>query len=373
MCPTHLLRSSNLVFACANVYVIFLINHSLHQSSSQVHLLISSLSLSHFPLLYFFNFLFYTDAGSLFFVLLMYLHHLTHQYWLASFFGIISLLFRQSNIVWMFFLASHSSLKIVLRQSEKFNKKNKQQQQLKEKNTNTSFFSFFSFFTLKFLLDTFLLIFSNFTGYIIAAISFVTFILINGSIALGDKSAHEVSFNGVQFIYFIFTTGFFAFPWLLVNVTSTLLVIGKNRLTFFLVFVTFWILWYTRPSPHPYLLADNRHYTFYLWRRLLHLQDPFAVTIFSSVASFGLFAIFNSINGKDGLWKCFFFICILFSVAPQRLLELRYFLVPFVLWRVNVKPASLPLLLELLLNLLLNFVTLGVFIYGARKDVRFMW
>ena len=121
MCPTHLLRSSNLVFACANVYVIFLINHSLHQSSSQVHLLISSLSLSLFPLLYFFNFLFYTDAGSLFFVLLMYLHHLTHSYWLASFFGIISLLFRQSNIVWMFFLAAHSSLKIILRQSEKCN------------------------------------------------------------------------------------------------------------------------------------------------------------------------------------------------------------------------------------------------------------
>ena len=129
-----MLRFINLIFASANAFVMYLIGlHTLKQNTvrftkngcldiddnfiftqrpAKINLLLSTFSLATFPPLFFFTFLFYTDSGSLFFVLLMYLHHINNQEWLASLFGAISLLFRQTNIVWMFFLAAYSSLKV---------------------------------------------------------------------------------------------------------------------------------------------------------------------------------------------------------------------------------------------------------------------
>lgn len=135
ICPTPMLRFVNLVFACGNAYLIFLINCNIHRTdteqtdgtvrpSNNTSLLMSSLSLATFPLLFFFNFLFYTDPGSLFFVLLMYLHHLNGQEWLASLFGTISLFFRQTNIIWLFFAASYTSLQIIIVNMDKMKKKN---------------------------------------------------------------------------------------------------------------------------------------------------------------------------------------------------------------------------------------------------------
>lgn len=378
VCPTHLLRSVNLVFACANVYIIFLINHSLHQyTSSQVHLVVSSVSTSLFPCLYFFNFLFYTDAGSLFFVLLMYLHHLNKSYCLASFFGIISLVFRQSNIVWMFFLASHSSLNIVSRHSEKL----KIKQDLSSSSSSSSYFSIHSvLYITRQVTDLLFKIFSRFTGYIIVAILFVTFIMINGSVALGDKSSHQVTFNASQFIYFIFTSSFFASPLLLLHLLSTLCDGSEKKsrylVPFTLVLVTFGIFLFTRPEAHAYLLADNRHYTFYLWRRLLSKEDPFILCTFAFIATLAFFTMFRAIDDtRDKLWKVLFFLCTFLALTPQRLLELRYFIVPHILWRIHVKPTSLLVItLELTLNLLVNFITIGLFVYGKRgTDVRFMW
>jgi alpha-1,2-glucosyltransferase len=49
--------------------------------------LLSAFNLSIFPLFYFFSFLYYTDVGSTFLVLLMYSLHLDRHDWLASFIG----------------------------------------------------------------------------------------------------------------------------------------------------------------------------------------------------------------------------------------------------------------------------------------------
>jgi alpha-1,2-glucosyltransferase len=76
-------------------------------------LLLSSVSLSTLPPLFFFSFLYYTDPGSLFFVLLMYMFHVNNYEWLASLFGAISLLYRQTNIVWIFLLAAHKSFTVL--------------------------------------------------------------------------------------------------------------------------------------------------------------------------------------------------------------------------------------------------------------------
>ena len=66
---------------------------------------LTGFTLATFPLLYFFTFLYYTDVGSTFMVLLMYCLHLDKRDWFASFIGALAVLFRQTNIVWVFFVA----------------------------------------------------------------------------------------------------------------------------------------------------------------------------------------------------------------------------------------------------------------------------
>ena len=76
--------------------------------------LLSAASLGIFPLFYFFSFLYYTDVGSTFMVMLMYSLHLDGNDWFASFIGALSVLFRQTNIVWVFFVAGQSAGPILI-------------------------------------------------------------------------------------------------------------------------------------------------------------------------------------------------------------------------------------------------------------------
>ena len=63
----------------------------------------TALTICSFPPLYFFNFLYYTDVGSTFTVLLAYLLALHGSHFLASLLGAVAVLFRQTNIIWVAF------------------------------------------------------------------------------------------------------------------------------------------------------------------------------------------------------------------------------------------------------------------------------
>ena len=63
------------------------------------------MSLSSFPLLYFFVFLYYTDVGSTFFILMAYLFCLRGNHLMAAIFAADAIFFRQTNIVWVVFMA----------------------------------------------------------------------------------------------------------------------------------------------------------------------------------------------------------------------------------------------------------------------------
>jgi len=63
------------------------------------------LAVSVFPLLYFYSFFYYTDPSSTFFVLLAYYACVTRNYSTSAALGLVSFFFRQSNIVWVVFMA----------------------------------------------------------------------------------------------------------------------------------------------------------------------------------------------------------------------------------------------------------------------------
>ncbi len=62
------------------------------------------------------------------------------------------------------------------------------------------------------------------------------------------------------------------------------------------------------------------------------------------------------------------------TLLPTPLLEPRYFLVPYVLLRAQVSDVpAWGLALEGIWYVLINAVTMGVFLYYPRGDIRFMW
>lgn len=111
---------------------------------------------------------------------------------------------------------------------------------------------------------------------------------------------------------------------------------------------------------HPYLLADNRHYTFYIWNRF-YGRHQLVRYLLIPVYMFGLFVIFKSLSGSIG-FKIFFVISTILTICLQSLLEVRYFLIPFLILRLQSKTVKRKWsLLEFIINLIINFVTFSYF------------
>lgn len=117
---------------------------------------------------------------------------------------------------------------------------------------------------------------------------------------------------------------------------------------------------------HPYLLADNRHYTFYVWNRFFgrwwfarYLPIPvyYAIVV---LLGFSLFGGRQPTVGYGVLWIA----ATIASVALQQLIEVRYFILPFLVLRLlqtNIRPSKRLLVCEIAMNVVINAATFYVF------------
>ena len=91
-------------------------------------------------------------------------------------------------------------------------------------------------------------------------------------------------------------------------------------------------------APHPYLLADNRHLAFYAWRRWLG-HERLRLTLVP--AALATLVLLSAGSGRRPLLAR---VALAGGTAlvlvPQRLLEFRYFIVPFLLARLQLRPAG---------------------------------
>ena len=85
---------------------------------------------------------------------------------------------------------------------------------------------------------------------------------------------------------------------------------------------------------HPFLLADNRHYTFYVWRRIINarLWTRYAlvpVYVFSGMSFVRILS-----KKQSGLWILGWLLATCLTLVPSPLIEPRYLIMPYLMMRL---------------------------------------
>lgn len=223
-------------------------------------------------------------------------------------------------------------------------------------------------------------LFCKLLPFITVGLIFIVFVIINDGLVVGDRSAHQATINIPQLFYFFALVTLFAAPHclpLLIPFCKTCL---KHWILVLTAVALISIVVRYNTLVHPYLLADNRHYTFYVWKRVFeyrhygrYIPIPFYL--------FGAYVTFRTLStSKSFIFASAFICCCFVALVPQRLLEIRYFFIPFLFVRLHIVPQSLILLiLEFVMYGAINVATFYMFVnypfYWADSESiqRFMW
>ncbi|TGO14688.1 hypothetical protein BTUL_0050g00040 [Botrytis tulipae] len=273
-------------------------------------------------------------------------------------------------------------------------------------------------------------------------ITFGAFVFINGGVVLGDKSNHVATIHLSQLLYLWPFIAFFSFPLLipalfsfLLNsidnilhpskfLTSSLNTQIRALITFALILASLLgslaIIKYNTII-HPFTLADNRHYIFYVFRYSI-LRHPLIRYLLAPIYIFCFFLIFKTLSGSSPEYtsppkkeepnkpqnpsstptptsspllpstplSTFFLLHLTtaLSLITAPLVEPRYFILPFIFLRlhfptlaISVSPKiNIRLYAETIWYLLINGVTGYIFLYRGfewtqepGRVQRFMW
>lgn len=208
----------------------------------------------------------------------------------------------------------------------------------------------------------------------------------NGGLAMGDKTAHLPHFHIPQLFYCTVAICAFGGAQLvsLKRLTRLLVAVRRHWRLFLVATIASALLVHQFTYEHPYLLADNRHYTFYLWRRVFS-RFMLARYILVPVYLLCLLVLADSMRASSHLWRLGYITATALVVVPNLLLEPRYFILPFCLWRMhcdsdrNRCSSWCRTCVELVGNVAINLATTYMFLYKPfhwpheHGIQRFMW
>lgn len=322
------------------------IAYTLDQSTTSdlAKILLTSIAIIILPPLFFFNSLYYTDAGSLLFTLLAYLFSTNDQHLLASIFGSISISFRQTNVVWLFYTAC-------LVVAKTFNQNRNNNLILVNKQLIVN-------------------LIKRCTPYAIVGLLFVAFVIINKGIVLGDKEAHQPRPHLAQILYFLGFCSVFGSSWIFhIRILKRFVyfIIRSPLTTIILIIVIIYLITFGRYA-HPYLLADNRHLTFYIWRRILDRHNSYVPYLLAPVYLVSSLSVWQHLRNKGCKQMLLYAFCTILVTVPNGLLEPRYFIIPFVILRLGVETG-----LKSLVQEIVQLFGINVFMYYLFLHKTFRW
>lgn len=378
LCTTYVLRCTNILMMLGNFWLSCMIVIRLagaRDGPTRSKLIISSAAATLLPVLYFFTFLYYTDPGTTLFLQLMYLYSLFDHHWLAAACGGVAVLYRQTSIIWVFMIAGCKALDIASKSLpyEYF--------RLENLSCSASRLMLHPLERLREAIDLAKTITKECGGYIAVGAAFAAFLILNGGIVLGDKAAHQSCLHLAQLGYFLLFAAFHGAPYLF---TARVLEGFWRSLTrrpfLYAALIPAFMLTVTYSSHvHPYLVADNRHLTFYIWRRLLGRSEIVRCLLVPLYVYTG-YAMLHQLAHKSTTWRLLFCLAVLTSTVPQKLLELRYFIFPFLFFRLHIQePSYQQIFIEMALNITVNAAVMHLFLTrtfmweGDTALQRFMW
>ncbi|KAM3368466.1 hypothetical protein ACQJBY_016782 [Aegilops geniculata] len=381
LCTTALLRSTNVIMAmvCGVLVhdLLLCIKPGIGKTKATAYAILVAL----YPVHWFFTFLYYTDVASLAAVLAMYLSCLKKRFWVSALFGALSILFRQTNVIWMIFFAANGAIAYVQdlslsdcpsdENSEPTDKSRAEVSDrdskvsalgLRRRRTNhpiskrgvvsgstkshTSFTE--ELFDIGFKIwNSKCKVLITFAPFAIVLVAFGAFIIWNGGIVLGAKEAHVVSPHFAQLLYFGLVSATALLPWHFTpgRVSDLFHWCRKNKtfssLAMLIALGLSFVAVHLFSIAHPYLLADNRHYTFYIWRKVIqahwmmkYILIPLYVYSWFSVINI---LVFPDLTGKlqPRVWVVSFAFSVALVLVPAPLVEFRYYTIPLVILVLN--------------------------------------
>ncbi|KAF1921971.1 DIE2/ALG10 family-domain-containing protein [Ampelomyces quisqualis] len=422
----------------------------------------TALNIALFPPLFFFSALFYTDVWSTLMVLLSYNVFLRKKTAYGSPFeiisavvvGLVALLFRQTNIFWVAVFPAGLEVINTLKAEASLGKTSHATNIVEAVQRGWKYgvvqdcavqeaaFQDYAILLLTVAIAVIrkpLSIIRTTLPYLMLLALFASFVIWNGSVVLGDKSAHTATIHLPQMLYIWPYITFFSAPLVagpLLQAASRHLPLQirtsmeKIHLAYgtyglpdaalsgiFILVAVGAVHWNT--IIHPYTLADNRHYVFYVFR--IFRQHPaikyLAIPVYYTCAWLVTNAIGVQSNDQPALkeqrknghptsaetrylpcqvsFLTIWLVTTTLSVVTAPLVEPRYFILPWIIWRLNVQtaPASLSrqrpsngnrydvrLGLETLWLLAINITIAHTFLYRGftwpdepGKVQRFLW
>lgn len=375
LCTTALLRSTNVIMAmvCGVLVhdLLLRIKPGIGKTKATAYAILVAL----YPVHWFFTFLYYTDVASLAAVLAMYLSCLKKRFWVSALFGALSILFRQTNVIWMIFFAANGAIEYVqdlplgdclsdenseltdksrTKESDRDNKVSALGLRRRRANhpiskrgvvsgstkLHTSFTEELFDFAFK-LWNSKCKVLITFAPFAIVLVVFVAFIIWNGGIVLGAKEAHVVSPHFAQLLYFGLVSATALLPWHFTpgRVSDLFYWCRKNKTFSSLAMLTAlglsFVAVHLFSIAHPYLLADNRHYTFYIWRKVIQAHWMMKY-ILIPLYVYSWFSVINILGkSQPRVWVVSFVFSVALVLVPAPLVEFRYYTIPLVILVLN--------------------------------------
>ncbi|XP_033342291.2 alpha-1,2-glucosyltransferase Alg10 [Megalopta genalis] len=314
-----------------------------------------------FPPLFFWHFLYYTDVVSVNSILLMLLLHLHKKFKTAATVGLLSVLIRQTNIIWIAFVTVELAFDLLDRSKPKsimqyeYNSLvylKKQWKKIMEETSRgwTSFCQFIIEIIVQLL------------PYITVCLVFLLFVIWNKGIVIGDRAAHVPTIHLPQLFYFSAFISCFLWPYTITYWKSYFNFIQTHWILHCCLLVLLTVTVHFNTLVHPYMLADNRHYIFYFWNRLMGRYVLFKYLLIP-VYSFTLYTMFHRIKHLRFTTQINYVFMVTVVLIPQLLVEPRYFIIPYVLHRLLMQePKKWQIIMETITTLLVNFLQFYIFV-----------
>ena len=235
-----------------------------------------------------------------------------------------------------------------------------------------------------------------FAAFLPVPLAFAAFLRWNGGIVIGDKTNHVAVLHFPMLLYFSMFSAFFAWPSLATLGFHRLrkLLLGPPFLRTFiavallglsLVAVHLGTMW------HPFTLSDNRHYVFYLRRRILDVRWWSRYAMAPIYVAATRYWLADLASRQSLLWMIGYIGSSALVLVPTPLVEPRYFLVPYVLMRIHGgndwqradanerKRITRGLVAEITWNMMVNALAMCAYLYrpftwpSETGLQRFMW